>query len=54
MNMSLAFKNHPGLVAYLTCGAPDLGATKSAALAAIGAGAEVLELGVPFSDPVAN
>jgi tryptophan synthase alpha chain len=54
MNMSLAFKNHPGLVAYLTCGAPDLGATKSAALAAIGAGAEVLELGVPFSDPVAD
>jgi tryptophan synthase alpha chain len=52
--MSLAFKNHPGLAAYLTCGDPDLGTTKNAALAAISAGADVLELGVPFSDPVAD
>lgn len=52
--MSIAFKNHPALVAYLTCGDPDLRATKKAALAAISAGAEVIELGVPFSDPVAD
>jgi tryptophan synthase alpha chain len=52
--MSLAFKNHPGLAIYLTCGDPDLGTSKSAALAAISAGADVLELGVPFSDPVAD
>ncbi len=50
----MQFKNQPGLVAYLTCGDPDLGTTKDVALAAICAGAEVLELGVPFSDPVAD
>jgi tryptophan synthase alpha chain len=52
--MSIAFKNHPGLVAYLTCGDPDLGTTRKAALAAISAGADVIEMGVPFSDPVAD
>jgi len=52
--MSLTFKHHPGLVAYLTCGDPDLHTTKNAVLAAISAGAEVIELGVPFSDPVAD
>jgi tryptophan synthase alpha chain len=52
--MSVIFKNHPGLVAYLTCGDPDLRTSREVALAAIRAGAEVLELGVPFSDPVAD
>ena len=52
--MTLAFNHHPGLVAYLTCGDPDLRTSKEVALAAISAGAEVLELGVPFSDPVAD
>ncbi len=52
--MSIAFKNHPGLAAYLTCGDPDLGTTKETALAAISTGADVIELGVPFSDPVAD
>jgi tryptophan synthase alpha chain len=52
--MSIAFKNHPGFVAYLTCGDPDLGTTKETALAAISSGADVIELGVPFSDPVAD
>ena len=44
----------PGLVIYLTAGDPDLATTRDVALAAIDAGAEVLELGVPFSDPVAD
>ena len=44
----------PGLVIYLTAGDPDLATTRNVALAAIDAGAEVLELGVPFSDPVAD
>lgn len=52
--MSIEFKNHPSLVAYLTCGDPDLRTSREVALAAIEAGAEVLELGVPFSDPVAD
>jgi tryptophan synthase alpha chain len=44
----------PGLVIYVTAGDPDLATTRDVALAAIDAGAEVLELGVPFSDPVAD
>jgi tryptophan synthase alpha chain len=52
--MTLTFKNKPALVAYLTCGDPDLRVTREVALAAIDAGAEVIELGVPFSDPVAD
>jgi tryptophan synthase alpha chain len=42
------------MVAYVTCGDPDLRTTREVALAAIDAGAEVVELGVPFSDPVAD
>src|SRR5512146_2767112 len=52
--MLIEFKNHPGLVAYLTCGDPDLRTSGDVALAAIKAGADVIELGVPFSDPVAD
>ena len=52
--MALAFQSRPALIAYLTCGDPDLAATRDIALAAIEAGAEVIELGVPFSDPVAD
>ncbi len=51
--MPIHFNSKPGLVVYLTAGDPDLPATREIALAAIDAGAEVLELGVPFSDPLA-
>jgi tryptophan synthase alpha chain len=44
----------PGLVVYLTAGDPDLPTTREIALASIDAGADVLELGVPFSDPLAD
>lgn len=50
----LAFHSHPGLVAYVTCGDPNLATTREIVLAAIRAGADVIELGVPFSDPVAD
>ena len=52
--MPLSFHHKPALVAYLTCGDPDLSTTLDIALAAIEAGADVIELGVPFSDPVAD
>jgi len=52
--MAISFHNRPALVAYFTCGDPDLRTTRDIALAAINAGAEVIELGVPFSDPVAD
>jgi tryptophan synthase alpha chain len=50
----LTFYNKPGLVVYVTCGDPDLATTRDIVLAAIAAGADVIELGVPFSDPVAD
>lgn len=52
--MAIEFQQKPGLVIYLTVGDPDLATTRDVALAAIDAGAEVLELGVPFSDPLAD
>jgi tryptophan synthase alpha chain len=52
--MPLVFENRPALIAYVTCGDPDLPTTRDIVLAAIQAGADVIELGVPFSDPVAD
>ncbi len=52
--MPLAFYKKPALIVYVTCGDPNLATTREIVLAAIEAGAEVIELGVPFSDPVAD
>jgi len=52
--MPIRFASKPGLVAYITVGDPDLQTTHDIAIAAIDAGADVLELGVPFSDPLAD
>ncbi len=52
--MGIEFRHNPGLVVYLTIGDPDLATSRKIALAAIDAGADVLELGVPFSDPLAD
>ena len=52
--MPINFSRKPGIVAYLTAGDPDLATTRDIALAAIDNGADVLELGVPFSDPLAD
>jgi tryptophan synthase alpha chain len=43
-----------GLVAYITAGDPSLDASEKIVVAAAEAGADVIELGVPFSDPVAD
>ena len=52
--MPIQFHKRPGLVAYITCGDPDVETTIAIILAAVEAGADVIELGVPFSDPVAD
>ena len=52
--MAIRFDHKPGLVVYLTAGDPSLEGTRAVALAAIDAGADVIELGVPFSDPLAD
>jgi tryptophan synthase alpha chain len=43
-----------GIVAYITAGDPSLDASHKFVLALADAGADVIELGVPFSDPVAD
>ena len=50
----LGRRGEMGLVAFLTAGDPSLEATESFVLALDEAGADVVELGVPFSDPVAD
>jgi tryptophan synthase alpha chain len=52
--VGIVFRKKPGIVAYLTAGDPDLATTRAIALAAIDNGADVIELGVPFSDPLAD
>ncbi|MBI2369913.1 MAG: tryptophan synthase subunit alpha [Deltaproteobacteria bacterium] len=51
---ALRERGERALVAYLTAGDPDLRASEELVLAAAEAGADVIELGVPFSDPVAD
>src|SRR5277367_1275225 len=50
----LAEAGELGLVAYITAGDPSVAASEKIVLAAAEAGADVIELGVPFSDPVAD
>ncbi len=50
----LRSRGEMGLVAFMTAGDPSLAATESFVLALAQAGADVIELGVPFSDPVAD
>jgi tryptophan synthase alpha chain len=47
-------KGGKALVVYLTAGYPDLATSRDLILALDAAGADVLELGVPFSDPTAD
>jgi tryptophan synthase alpha chain len=54
MRMPISFSNKPGLVIYFTAGDPDLATTREMVIAAIDNGADVIELGVPFSDPLAD
>ena len=46
--------NGPGLVTYVTAGDPDLARTEGILRSLDRAGADVLEVGVPFSDPLAD
>jgi tryptophan synthase alpha chain len=51
---ALAGAGELGLIAYITAGDPSLEASANIVLAAAEAGADIIELGVPFSDPVAD
>jgi tryptophan synthase alpha chain len=50
----LAAQRRLAVIAYLTVGYPRLDLTPSLVEAAVGAGADAIELGIPFSDPLAD
>jgi tryptophan synthase alpha chain len=47
-------ENRAAFIAYLCAGDPDFDASLAACQALVGAGVDILELGVPFSDPLAD
>ncbi len=49
-----AFEKGKAFIAFLTCGDPDLETTAAAVRAAAENGADLVELGIPFSDPTAE
>ena len=51
---TLKAQNKKALIPYITAGDPDPGDTVSLAHALVEAGANIIELGVPFSDPMAD
>ena len=53
-NIKNAFKNKKAFIAFFTCGDPDLETTKKAIRSAVKNGADLIELGIPFSDPTAE
>ena len=52
--ISKAFERKKAFIAFLTCGDPDLETTAAALRAAAANGADLIELGIPFSDPTAE
>ena len=53
-NIRYAFAHGKAFIAFITCGDPDLETTAAAVRAAVKGGADLIELGIPFSDPTAE
>ncbi|MCH5259320.1 MAG: tryptophan synthase subunit alpha [Lachnospiraceae bacterium] len=53
-NIKKAFENGKAFIAFITCGDPDLETTAAVVRAAAENGADLIELGIPFSDPTAE
>ncbi|MCD8375302.1 MAG: tryptophan synthase subunit alpha, partial [Oscillospiraceae bacterium] len=53
-NISSAFAGGKAFIPFVTCGDPDIETTERLVLAMAEAGADLIELGVPFSDPTAE
>ncbi len=53
-NIRRAFEQGKAFLAFITCGDPDLETTAAAVRAAVENGADLIELGIPFSDPTAE
>ena len=52
--IAAAFDHGKAFIAFITCGDPDLETTGRAVRAAVANGADLIELGIPFSDPTAE
>ena len=52
--IAAAFEHGKAFIAFITCGDPDLETTGKAVRAAVENGADLIELGIPFSDPTAE
>lgn len=53
-NIKKAFEQGKAFIAFITCGDPDLETTAAAVREAVANGADLIELGIPFSDPTAE
>lgn len=53
-NIARAFENGKAFIPFITCGDPDLETTEQLIYAMERAGADLIELGIPFSDPTAE
>ncbi len=53
-NLKRAFDHGKAFIAFITCGDPDAETTLAAVRAAVDGGADLIELGIPFSDPTAE
>ena len=53
-NIHKAFENGKAFIPFITCGDPDLATTAAVVRAAAANGADLIELGIPFSDPTAE
>ncbi len=53
-NIKKAFEHGKAFIPFITCGDPSLGVTEQIVYAAEEAGADLIELGIPFSDPTAE
>ena len=53
-NIHKAFENGKAFIPFITCGDPDLATTAAVVRAAVANGADLIELGIPFSDPTAE
>lgn len=54
MNIADAFKNKKAFISFITCGDPDLETTEELLLTMEKGGVDLIELGIPFSDPTAE
>ncbi len=53
-NIRIAFANGKAFIPFITCGDPDLETTAAVVRTAAENGADLIELGIPFSDPTAE